>query len=164
MVQFLITTSLVLHLLTFLWIVTLLQKINNQQAPQIDEEKIKREIEDLLVAYTAEIKEENERVLEQIKLSKQKASQAIIENKQPFLNRKDAVVFKTEEQSIPSNTHTVYGGYVPPEIKSDETDMYVQSTTAQVLSLSKQGLSTDEIAKKLNLGKGEVELMIKFYQ
>ncbi|WP_412734111.1 DUF6115 domain-containing protein, partial [Halalkalibacterium halodurans] len=34
---------------------------------------------------------------------------------------------------------------------------------SRVISLAKQGLSVEEIAKKLNMGKGEVELLLKFY-
>ncbi|MFC0472029.1 DUF6115 domain-containing protein [Halalkalibacter kiskunsagensis] len=45
-----------------------------------------------------------------------------------------------------------------------EEDIYEQSDTAKVLSLSKKGLNAEEIAKRLHLGKGEVELMLKFYR
>ncbi|OLO40918.1 hypothetical protein BTR23_05445 [Alkalihalophilus pseudofirmus] len=173
MVQFLLTTSLVLHLLTFLWIITLLQKVNNQQISPINDEKIKREIEDLLVAYTTEMKEENEKLLEQVKMLQEANTSPV------SLNEKVMEQLKVEHEPIVINSkeaikedvtqrHTVdqykYEDYQPPTIQVDEPDMYEQSNTAKVLLLAEQGFSSEEIAKKLSLGKGEVELMIKFYR
>ncbi len=43
-------------------------------------------------------------------------------------------------------------------------DIYQQSDTAKVIALSKKGLDKGQIVKKLGLGKGEVELMLKFYR
>jgi hypothetical protein len=43
-------------------------------------------------------------------------------------------------------------------------DIYQQSDTAKVIALSNQGLDKGQIVKKLGLGKGEVELMLKFYR
>ncbi|WP_209122360.1 DUF6115 domain-containing protein [Alkalihalobacillus sp. BA299] len=171
MIQFLLTTSLVLHLLTFLWIITLLQKVNNQQTSPINEEKLKRDIEDLLVAYTTEMKEENEFLLEQIKKYQQTSTATKNgdekENGQQKTILKTATVKSKKEhkgrvQAQPKEK-VKYEEYQPPEIEGEKPDLYEQSNTAKVLLLSKQGLSSEEIAKKLNLGKGEVELMIKFY-
>ncbi|MFV8827176.1 DUF29 family protein [Alkalihalobacterium sp. APHAB7] len=169
MIQFLVTTSLVLHLLTFLWIVTLLQKINNQQTPAVDEEKLKREIEDLLIAYTSEMKEENEQLLEQLVKYKQESSRPSSIKRDENLVKEPEVIVSTgtqDEIKLPSapKEQTEYEDYKPPALESEDSEMYEQSNIAKVLSLSKQGYSAEEIAKKLHLGKGEVELMIKFYQ
>lgn len=43
-------------------------------------------------------------------------------------------------------------------------DLYMDSLYNQVVMMKKQGLSEDEIAKKLNKGKTEVELLLKFRQ
>ncbi|MDE5412939.1 DUF6115 domain-containing protein [Alkalihalobacterium chitinilyticum] len=169
MIQFLVTTSLVLHLLTFLWIVTLLQKINNQQTPAVDEEKLKREIEDLLFAYTSEMKEENQQLLEQLNKYKQESSTASsIKRSEDQVKAPEVMMsteMKEENKRPPASKEQIeYEDYQPPALEVEETEMYEQSNTAKVLSLSKQGYSAEEIAKKLQLGKGEVELMIKFYQ
>lgn len=58
----------------------------------------------------------------------------------------------------------------PPLIKEKKSedkpadDLYTQSFYYQVLLLQKQGLSTEEIAKKLKKGKTEIELLLKLRQ
>jgi ElaB/YqjD/DUF883 family membrane-anchored ribosome-binding protein len=128
--------------------------------------KMKREIEDLLVSYTSEMKEENERLIKQIQESKRSIS-----NEDQRGEKKNSVVLQVEANSTSrkNENHYVekdpYENYLPPIINSEEEeDVYEQSDTAKVLSLSKKGLTTEEIAKKLNLGKGEVDLMLKFYR
>lgn len=44
------------------------------------------------------------------------------------------------------------------------SNLYIQSLLNQALLLQKQGLSLDEIAKMLNKGKTEIELLFKFRQ
>ena len=48
----------------------------------------------------------------------------------------------------------------PPEVENEEIyrDLFIN----QVKILQNQGLSTAEIAKKLNKGKTEIELLLKF--
>lgn len=46
----------------------------------------------------------------------------------------------------------------------DKEEVYTQTLTAQALLLKEQGMSMDEIAKKLNKGKTELELLLKFRQ
>jgi hypothetical protein len=46
---------------------------------------------------------------------------------------------------------------------SDITNEVVETETAKVVQLAKQGHNAEEIAKMLNRGKGEIELLLKFY-
>lgn len=46
----------------------------------------------------------------------------------------------------------------------EKEEIYVQSLTAQALLLQEQGMELDEIAKKLNKGRTELELLLKFRQ
>ncbi len=45
-----------------------------------------------------------------------------------------------------------------------QKDTVEQSLTAQILHLSQKGMTSDEIAKKLDKGKTEIELLLKFQQ
>lgn len=67
---------------------------------------------------------------------------------------------KEKNKEIPSLTigKQMVGEHVEKE------EVYAQSLTAQALLLKEQGLSTDEIAKQLNKGKTELELLLKFRQ
>ncbi|WP_227935834.1 DUF6115 domain-containing protein [Alkalihalobacillus deserti] len=178
MTTLLVTISLLLHGVTFLWIMTLLQKQQPNQATDI--EKTKNEIEDLLISYTAEMKEENELLLKQIEQSKTRNKlsnqQAPLENdlvggledkskRQERSHTKNKPRVKLEhEVKVERKTDGGPLDYQPPFIEQEEEFVYEQSETAKVIALSKQGLSINEIAKKLSLGKGEVELMLKFYR
>lgn len=53
-----------------------------------------------------------------------------------------------------------------PKYQKDlnSSNLYIQSLLNQALLLKKQGLSLEEIAKKLNKGKTEIELLFKFRQ
>ncbi|MFE8699104.1 hypothetical protein ACFYKX_00565 [Cytobacillus sp. FJAT-54145] len=48
--------------------------------------------------------------------------------------------------------------------KKSTSDLYMQSLLNQVLLLKKQGFNEEEIARKLNKGKTEIELLLKFRQ
>ncbi|GAE36055.1 hypothetical protein JCM9157_3200 [Halalkalibacter akibai JCM 9157] len=173
------TISLLLHGITFLWIMTLLQKQSanhNQDLP-----KIKNEIEDLLIAYTAEMKEQNEKLIvelerrneksiKEVRLQQQKDRLKSVENKNDSeqeqhkqINEEEVADRTVSKPSARKSTN--YEEYQPPEIESEDIQAgYEQSDTAKVIALSKQGESLENIAKKLGLGKGEVELMLKFYR
>ena len=115
------------------------------------------------------MKEENEQLLEQLNKYKQESSTASSIKRSEKQVKEPEVMMSTdmkEKNKRPpaSKEQIEYEDYQPPALEVEETEMYEQSNTAKVLSLSKQGYSAEEIAKKLQLGKGEVELMIKFYQ
>lgn len=52
--------------------------------------------------------------------------------------------------------------FLDENIKFEQKDDYLKSLLKEVFSLQKQGLSVEEIAKKLNKGKTEIELLLKF--
>ncbi|WP_078554636.1 DUF6115 domain-containing protein [Alkalihalobacterium alkalicellulosilyticum] len=168
MQSYFLVISFILHVFTILWIFTLFQKINHSVNQTINEEKLKAEIEDLLVAYTAEMKEENEKLL---KVINQNVTPKRITKLEPFEQNEierttpihKGLEEKVEEPKVERNEKE-YDDYLPPVVEDQQVDMYEQSDTAKVIALAKQGMSADDIAKKLNLGKGEVALMLKFYQ
>ncbi len=148
-------------------IVLLFQKLNlkSSNGQEHDQEKLKKEIEALLVTYTLEMKEENEKLVNKI-VSKQKTAEQQQTNSiktyekkpSPKANRNEGAFSKRpllEAEEIEE--------FVPPIIEGT-ADVVEQSKTAQVLSLANQGLSPKEIAKRLSMGDGEVELLLKFHK
>ncbi|GAE24280.1 hypothetical protein JCM9140_193 [Halalkalibacter wakoensis JCM 9140] len=160
MTTLLVTISLLLHAFTFLWILTLIKQQQARPSSK-DEEKRKQEIEDLLISYTLEMKEENEKLLRQLSKDHEKE----MEKDKPVQTR-------TAETVMPSRVvnhkeqkeEDKYKDYLPPMVEDSKEVEFQQSETANIISLSRQGYSAEEIAQKLNLGKGEVELMLKFYR
>lgn len=70
--------------------------------------------------------------------------------------------FRKEKQNVQTNFQAQDDVYNPPE--QEDQPVYVQSLAAQALLLKKQGHSIEEIAKKLNKGRTEIELSLKFHQ
>ncbi|ARK30976.1 DUF6115 domain-containing protein [Halalkalibacter krulwichiae] len=156
MTTILVTISLLLHGITFLFLLTRQQQQTNYQNEM---ETMKNEMEDLLITYITELKEENERlVMELKKRNHSNENQKMVELKSENMKEFEVSVSKSKKE----DTH--YETYSPPSVEDEEQSFYEQSDTAKVLGLAAQGLSAKEIAEKLKLGKGEVELMLKFYR
>src|SRR5699024_3576524 len=90
------------------------------------------------------------------------AKDEVLVKQKPFTSKIHSSVMKNHKKNkitkeIPNEE---FGNYSPP-IPEDESPIIETSPVSQVLSLHKQGLSEQEIAKQLNMGAGEVELMIK---
>lgn len=103
--------------------------------------KTSEEVEELLELFTEEMKIENERLHEMILKFTQKNHQ-----------QKDL-----DESTIiePDETGT--------DLKESE-DKQFSNETNEVLTLAQKGYNAEEIAKMLHRGKGEVELLLKFYR
>jgi hypothetical protein len=190
MTSILLAISLILHLYTFFWIITLMQKMKSQPSENINYEKIKEEIEDILLAYTTEMKEENEKLVLEVKKIKAENNQvlkqlefnpkiravphdrvieSINQNRSTPMTQKVSPLTKStrmspqpKENNEPPSIEE-YSDYQPPTIEDEKADIFEQSDTVKVLSLAKRGFNSEQIAKKLKLGKGEVELILKFY-
>ncbi|WP_096435382.1 DUF6115 domain-containing protein [Alteribacter populi] len=171
MVYFLIV-SIVLHFISFYFLILLYQKQQNISYSEKKHKQTVQEIEDLLVAYTAEMKDSNEKLINEL-VEKQHETQAAnprnsdykteelgkekqqSENIRPHINpfpEPEVVILETEQN------------YSPPVPKDEPEESVEASQTAQVLSLYHQGYSELDIAKKLNIGNGEVQLLLKFYK
>ncbi|WP_368504078.1 hypothetical protein AB3N04_18675 [Alkalihalophilus sp. As8PL] len=173
MTIYLLIFSFILHGVTILLMLTLAKKVSVTDSFDPERgEKVKQEIEDMLFAYTVEMKEENERLLKEIKqlkkephTSEQKTKSVraeVPQNKQaePSLSTRPLQLTEQDEQE-----EQKYNDYSPPDInEEDPATIFEQSDTANVLMLAKRGMNEEQIAKQLNIGKGEVELILKFYR
>ncbi|WP_100373180.1 DUF6115 domain-containing protein [Bacillus sp. FJAT-45037] len=178
MTVYLLVISLLLHGVTILWMFTLAKKESVTNTSDVSGDRIKQEIEEMLFAYTLEMKEENERLLQEIKKTKQiKRSENdtlkppdakginLDESTRPTMVEQPKGVNRVPKAYVKEESVNEHSEYMPPMMKEeDPATIFEQSDTANVLMLFKRGLSIEQIAKQLNLGKGEVELIIKFYR
>lgn len=171
---YIVIVSLVLHLVSFFVMIILYQKIENQKP--MDKEKTIREMEDLLVSYTSEMKENNERLVRRMtKISPESIHKRPVDQAE----KQDANPAKTDYprsiNNVPSSEsiedsselayESEYDQYMPPTPSGNKDQVsFDSSSTANVLSLSKQGYTESEIAKKLQMGAGEVGLLLKLYK
>jgi hypothetical protein len=171
MTEFLLLFSLILHGVTFLIMIYFYKRFSQYQ--DVDNMKrTVREVEDLFEAYLMELKDENKKFLNIVT----KYGNTVIEQNKVVETEEKLKDEKFEEDPVePNNSNSSKVENDAPVIQNQEENQYepesieledsveepsVQST---VLLLYQQGQSIEEIAKKLNKGKTEVELIIKFH-
>ncbi|MDC3416374.1 DUF6115 domain-containing protein [Aquibacillus salsiterrae] len=166
MLYFLLLLSFLLHVFTFILIKTLRDKWKVVQVIEETQAKNKEELENLLTFYLMEIKEENEK-LNQILNEKIKTKPEQTKQAESFPDQGKEQQTTSTKTPYPSQKKPNYvnetNSYVPPfELVNEDT--LEQSPSAKVFSLYDQGESVEKIARKLGLGKTEVELMLKFHR
>jgi hypothetical protein len=148
MLTLLVAASLLLHLLTFVAIRTLQSNVQRQESRHKEE---KQAYESILNSILDELKEENERLLQA-----EQANAKVL----PATNRKQetaaipAAYKEKEAEEAPYSAD-----YVPPQPEKEE-DQISMSNLSRVLQLHEQHHAPAEIAKKLGMGKTEVELIL----
>lgn len=168
-----------MHLVSFFVMIVLYQRIESHKP--LDQEKTIKEMEDLLVSYTTEMKENNERLVRRVSRmpskdvlkGKSELSDPIVQDeneikKASHSSRKSALkneATTSTEKEMEADITEEYNRYEPPAPSEEKEEVsFDSSNTARVLSLSEQGFSHREIAKKMQMGAGEVELLLKFYK
>lgn len=175
MTTVLVILSLCLHLVTFYIIVILIQRMNQLKADK--PESVKEDLENTMNEFVAAVREENEALVKKLKnievsqifkpkneqssdfhIPFQKPQESERTNKIP--SRSSVNEIKEDSNSNVRAPETIHDE--PPEAlpHDDIQDKVEQSFAAQVLHLHASGASHAEIAKKLNKGIGEVELVI----
>ena len=157
--------SLILHGVTFIFLFLLYQKLQeNKERENVIEQK-EKEIDELFHNYLVEIKEENQKFTEQInKMKKQQDKQRTQQqqSKESVIEKEDSTEFEAEpfftKENFPDELD--YEPLIPQE---EHEPVYELTMESRVMHLYDQGYSADQIAKQLNVGVTEIELMIKIH-
>ncbi|WP_158737717.1 hypothetical protein [Alteribacillus sp. YIM 98480] len=166
----LLVISMAFHLLTFFIFILFYQQQQKLKEERRELYGMREDMEEVLESYTADIKKENEELkhlLHEKSTSNLKQDQDYFPiNTEEKKNGLEVQKYKNKHQSFhepaPQPAEPSFENYSPLTDQKAE-DTVEQSSQAQVLSLASQGYKQDEIAKKLNMGKGEVGLLLKFY-
>ncbi|WP_085523953.1 DUF6115 domain-containing protein [Tuberibacillus sp. Marseille-P3662] len=148
MTGILLGISMFLHIVTFFIIILLYLHIRERKA--LNSDNMKREVDELLQSYLADIRAENDRLIE--KMSEDSSPNE--ENESSYFEETSSPVTEQNGQE-----ETVW---MPPVAEIEEEPS--PSVTAQALYLQEQGYSPIEIAKQLNKGAGEIELLLKLHK
>lgn len=141
--------SICLHVIAFLLIFYLLKQVRTLQTHEVND------IQQLFEKYLKEIKKENDRLQnELLTLSSEKHKQSLV------AKRKHA----PHQTAHVANLNKRSQGTSLTEKTDHISDTYEPSLQAKILQLYHQGHSEEDIAKTLNCGKTEVELIVKFHQ
>jgi hypothetical protein len=153
----LITFLFILQFVSFFLIALLYTRLSNIKDIEKQHEGFMKEMDDAVSAYLFEIKDENNRLIEEL-ASTNDVSSKIYEKQQlpeeeiqfsPRSTVSKSAVAKLYQQSSPYKE--------PLKVKKELSLHY------QVVALSNAGKSIEEIAKLLDKGKTEIELMLKFH-
>ncbi|WP_458413876.1 coupling factor for flagellin transcription and translation [Schinkia sp. CFF1] len=161
MYPLLLTISFILHLFAFFWIFLLSLRLKAANENETKESEIQKEIEDMFQAYLLEMKEENEKLMNMLEKSTKDKISEVTEVKQAISKHDEDKPTQTiSAYAAPVGFRSKPKDYVPPLPMGEER--IEQSLASQVLFLREKGLKPDEIAQKLNKGKAEIELLLKF--
>lgn len=140
------------QIISFYIIALLYMKVSKFNDLERKQHKLMEEMDDTLALYLAEIKDENERFIEKI-------------------TKRDAAPVKKNEQIeqasvsvvMPQNTmrHHAKKSYEAVKQTSENTEVQLDDRS-RAIQLAREGVSIEEIAKKLGKGKTEIELILKF--
>lgn len=149
MVSFLLIISFLLHLITLAAIFQLVKKIQASESDTASDEIVQA-----LERSLAEIKEENNRL------------QALLDHKEPVSEKK--IQSKIKKESTSDKQRVPVKNEKPQDdidrlLGTDSGYKVEASLESRVLQLYAAGKNVEEIAKTLNCGKTEAELIIKLY-
>ncbi|MCY7756980.1 Swarming motility protein SwrB [Bacillus inaquosorum] len=151
--------SFTLHGALLYAVIILYTRLAAVKETEKQQKKILEETENTLAAFLLELKEENEKLIEN---TGPPSSQTEEETKKPDLqhsekySERDAV---QEEENLPEH---IEGLITAVERQEESVNSDVQSFEDQVIELYEQGYSASQIAQKLKSGKTEIELFLKF--
>ncbi|MEH7385758.1 hypothetical protein V7147_10155 [Bacillus sp. JJ1521] len=165
----------------FFLIILLYLKITQLKDVETKQERLLKEFENVITSYVMEIKEENEVFLNRIKDVKKasKLKQEIVkeDNSKNQANaeieeiHKKTIHIKEQEltsediqELLPSFADQEEIEQNPKQAISENDDSLIEVLFKDIDHLTKLGHSYEEIAKKLNKGKTEIELLHKFRQ
>ena len=185
------------QLLTFYFLVILNSKISRYKEIEKRQEAIIREMDDAITAYLVEVKDENDRLIQELKM--QSESKKIISNEHQVTEKsllepvktaatknvgsnQEFIEEHTEEKSseriidvpkiVPKTiVTTAYKKQMPQQPVKQVEHVAIENESStnlspfeqEVVDYHKLGLSIEEIAKKTQKGKKEIELLIKFH-
>lgn len=190
-----------LNVIALFSIVILYLRQNRLLQVEKKQEKLLKEMEEVISTYLIEMTEENEKFIEKVRESvskpvnkekntlvkveheaqtpsemDEKIEDKLIENPpfrkgtvyqavQAYKNTGSLNKIETEEIVIEDTSSVNNSQLETIQDESEATnDLYTQSFYYQALLLKKQGLSTEDIARRLNKGKTEIELLLKLRQ
>lgn len=144
-----------LILLAILFIIILFTKISKVQQLEQEYRTLIQEAEDTITSYVLELKEENNAFLQKL------SNHGGTPSKQENFDTREADLTESDLKDLLTQEN----------IEKEEKNPLVEqkpfeewNLKDQVKDLHEKGLTSSDIAKKLNKGKTEIELLLKFRQ
>lgn len=190
----LIAVLFILQLLSFYFLIILNTKLAKFKDLEKKQERLMREMDDTISVYLAEMKDENDRLIQELqRVSKSETQTNAVKHEEQIERQKEQSPSLIKEESpvdgstrldneprfyVPKNiVANAYSRQQQTEAKTEAKVVHSaqQPTNAtkkeeakpltieqQAVELAKQGKTAEEIAKQLQKGKTEIELLLKF--
>ncbi|WP_249869760.1 helix-turn-helix domain-containing protein [Oceanobacillus saliphilus] len=144
MVSFLLIISFLLHLTALTAIYKLHQQLDSVKSQD------SKEIEGLFEAYLQEIKNENSRLQAQLQTVEDNNSKRLVSEEPANKQEGNSADWTEAYQDLPINV-------------GEAKDTIEASLESRVLQLHREGYPNSDIARRLNCGKTEVEIILKLH-
>jgi len=171
----LLLLSLLLHVVAFYFIIVLYVKYSNMKNLSDTQRQILEETENSMTSFLIDMKDENEKFINTLlRSSNERVSNPI--NEDSIELNQDSYSEREQKPKVPNKTEIeVSSNELPGHLSGiDDMEDIVEITQTsnknklpfeiEALNLYKQGYTVEQIAKRLNKGKTEVELLLKFRQ
>jgi uncharacterized membrane-anchored protein YhcB (DUF1043 family) len=159
-------------------IVILYLRQNRLMETEKNNKKIQSELEELFTSYLLEMKEENDSFLRKVKNlvdekienhdkpyeQTTKPATELTEEVPPPLKNIQMLSAKKAYKKVKKDPNTEEKDRLNEKVKGENELHSMNTVLKEALKLQNEGLSIDEIAKQLNKGKTEIELLLKFSQ
>lgn len=176
MTTILIIILFILLFISFYCIALLYTKVSKFDDLEKKQRKLMAEMDDSIAAYLTELKDENDRLLEELtnhnlsieeapvqQDSKQKIDNHVPPTAEPTFTVKNHVLPKNIALQSYKQVHSPPKNEVPGEAEVDQVSPNKElDERTRAIRLHEAGESIEEIAKTLGKGKTEVELILKF--
>lgn len=189
MATILITILFFLQLLSFYFLIILNTKLAKFKDLEKKQERLMREMDDTISVYLADMKDENDRLIQELhSVSKSELNVNAIQQAEKIVIQKvqEPITEKMKKEQESTNLETDSRKYIPKNIVASAYSRQQQSVSKtaqsdsmanevekeqpkvltmeqQAIELAKQGKTPEEIAKQLQKGKTEIELLLKFH-
>ncbi|MBG9755663.1 hypothetical protein ACNA06_02580 [Lysinibacillus sp. RSDA_15] len=190
MTTILIAVLFFLQLLTFYFLIILNTKLARFKDLEKKQERLMSEMDDTISVYLTEMKDENDRLIKELQnVSPSELAATSVQQTVSYEPQQEQAYSAAEQElkkDRPLSLDKDARLYVPKNIVANAYSRQRQTTETiasspmalkveqkeevkeltmeqQALNLAKQGKSTEEIAKQLQKGKTEIELLLKFH-
>ncbi|MEC1920846.1 swarming motility protein SwrB [Bacillus subtilis] len=151
--------SFTLHGVLLYAVIILYTRLAAVKETEKQQKQILEETENTLAAFLLELKEENEKLIENKASS---ASQSDEESQKPCLQPSETYQERDPVQEAENLPEHIEGLITEVDRREEIVNSEVQSFEDQVIELYEQGYSASQIAQKMKSGKTEIELFLKF--
>ncbi|MGG1228863.1 Swarming motility protein SwrB [Bacillus halotolerans] len=151
--------SFTLHGVLLYAVIILYVRLAAVKETEKQQKKLLEETENTLAAFLLELKEENEKLIDNLDVPSVQTEEKQKEEHQQAEQHSERGAVQEEDNALPEH---IEGMINEVERAEENVNSDARSFEDEVMALYEQGYSAGEIAQKLKSGKTEIELFLKF--